>query len=76
MVPCDPIGYLDNEYGPKMWQKPLTKKYNWNNLAFWEYWSSSEWPNAVKFFNRHGKLLRKKIISYVKKYPNKPLKRF
>jgi hypothetical protein len=76
MIPCDPVGYLDNEYGPMTWQKPVAKKYYWNNLAFSEYWSSSEWPKAVRFFDRHGKLLHRKIANYVKKYGEPPLNQF
>ena len=76
MVPCDPIKYLDNEYGANNWQKPIVEKYYWKNLVFKEYWKSDEWPKAVKFFDRRGRILRKKILNYVRKYGEPPLNHF
>ena len=73
MIPCDPVQYLDNEYGKFNWQKPLAKKYHWKNLKFEEYWPNSKWSQAVKFYDQNGKLLWKKTMNYIKKFSsNKP----
>jgi hypothetical protein len=36
MVPCDPIAYLNQEYGINKWHEPLVKNYKWTNLEAFE----------------------------------------
>lgn len=55
LVPCDPDGYLNNEYGE--WSTPLAKKYNWTNLVFLGPWENEYWPNVLKQFDPDGRII-------------------
>ena len=67
MIPCDPIGYLNSEYGNIInWMKPKEKDYSWNNIEEVEYtWSDQDWTNAIKFYQKNGKLDRDKTLKYI-----------
>lgn len=73
MVPCDPVHYLDRDYGPVRWQTPQSVNYTWSNVRFWEKWSDSLWPHTIKYYDRNGKLIKKKILDYVNKHMTKPI---
>ncbi len=68
MIPCDPVSYLDQEYGPSKWYKPIVTNYEWKNIFFHSTWNSLSWPHAVKFYDRNGNLLIQKIKNYVNTY--------
>ena len=68
MIPCDPVHYLDQEYGAANWRKPMESKYEWKNVAYNSIWSDSEWPHAVKYFDRAGNLIVQKIKNYINKF--------
>ena len=61
MIPCDPVSYLDKEYGPG-WRSPQSKNYTWSNVQYWKNWSDIEWPKAVKYYDKYGALLKPKIL--------------
>jgi hypothetical protein len=67
MIPCDPVSYLDKEYGPG-WKSPQSKNYTWSNVQYWKNWSDIEWPRAVKYYDKNGALLRPKILAYINKH--------
>lgn len=73
MVPCDPVKYLDKEYGPKLWESPQSKNYTWTNVVFWKNWSDSDWPRSIKYYDKNGNLLKNKILEYVNKFQTKNL---
>ena len=68
MVPCDPVNYLDKEYGPKNWQTPQSKNYSWTNVLYWKNWTDTEWPHTIKYYGKSGELLTPKILAYVNKH--------
>lgn len=68
MVPCDPVKYLDKEYGPKNWHSPEAKNYTWSNVVFWSNWTDTDWPKTIKYYDHNGGLLNDKIIEYVNKF--------
>lgn len=73
MVPCDPVKYLDKEYGPKRWESPESKNYTWKNVVFWKNWSDSDWPRSIKYYDKNGYLMKEKILEYVNKFQTKNL---
>ena len=73
MIPCDPITYLDRDYGPGNWQTPQSVNYTWTNVKYWEKWTESQWPHTIKYYDRDGKLIKKKILEYVNKYMSEPI---
>ena len=68
MVPCDPVKYLNKEYGPGHWQTPQAVNYTWTNVVYYNNWTDAQWPNTIKYYDRNGKLLKDKILSYVNKH--------
>ena len=66
--PCDPVHYLNKEYGPNNWHSPQSKNYTWSNVAFWKNWSDTEWPHAVKYYDKQGALLKPKMLAYINKH--------
>ncbi|RNA04974.1 hypothetical protein BpHYR1_047104, partial [Brachionus plicatilis] len=73
MVPCDPVKYLDREYGPRHWESPESKNYTWKNVVYSGNWSDSDWPHSIKYYDKNGNLLKKKILEYVNKFQEKNL---
>jgi hypothetical protein len=68
MVPCDPIGYLNNEYGNgENWMKPKKSGYNWPNLdrIHGLDWSDTDWPYAIRFYNKNGQVDVSQTITFV-----------
>ena len=58
MVPCDPVTYLNLEYGPNNWQSPDRNfGARWKNLFENGRWSDSEWPNVLRAYDFKGKLM-------------------
>ena len=72
LVPCDPIGYLNNEYGNyDKWVIPISKNYKWSNLETnYTLWSDSQWPYAIKFFRNNGKFNMEGSLNYINKNSN------
>jgi len=48
-VPCDPVKYLDLEYGKSCWLIPKATKYTWKNIKPNGECSDQEWPRAFKY---------------------------
>lgn len=65
LVPCDPVQYLDLEYGKNSWQTPLSSKYKWKNLVFVGNWTDDEWPQAVRYYEKNGTLNLVKTLKYL-----------
>ena len=70
MVPCDPVKYLNREYGRDLWKSPESKNYTWTNVLFWKNWTDSEWPHTIKYYDKNGDLIEPKILEYVNKFSN------
>jgi hypothetical protein len=72
LVPCDPIDYLNNEYGSfDKWIIPISKDYKWSNLdTNYSLWSDSHWPYAIKFFSTNGKLNNAGTLNFINKNSN------
>ena len=68
MIPCDPIKYLDKEYGPSRWLTPESSNYTWKNVVYYNNWTDSEWPRTIKYYDKEGKLLVPKILNHVNKH--------
>jgi hypothetical protein len=68
MVPCDPVSYLDKEYGRGNWHSPQSKNYTWTNVVYHSNWTDTEWPYAVKYYDKFGKLIKPKILAYINKH--------
>ena len=65
MVPCDPVGYLDYEYGLGKWQEPKKENFTWKNVRFWQNWTDAQWPYTIKYYDKYGNILKKKILDYL-----------
>lgn len=71
MVPCDPVRYLNYEYGKmENWATPKPKNYRWTNLdSNFSLWSLDfEWPRAIRHFNRNGKVNVNSTLKYLNKH--------
>jgi hypothetical protein len=68
MVPCDPIKYLNSEYGTFNWLTPISLNYKWSNLKFTRKWNDNEWKRAYKYYNLDGSLNHKKTQKYINKH--------
>lgn len=56
------------------WIVPKTKSYTWSNLdRKYTNWSDKQWPFAIKFFNRNGKLNKNYTLYYINKSLKKSL---
>lgn len=67
-VPCDPVAYLNKEYGrPDRWKTPKEKNYTWSNVVFNSKWTDEQWPHVIKFYDKSGNLLKKKTLEVVNK---------
>ncbi len=66
MVPCDPVKYLNNEYGPD-WKKPKKSSYTWPNLdrIHGLDWSDADWPYAIRFYKTDGKVDVNQTIAFI-----------
>lgn len=69
-VPCDPIAYLDTNYGkfPK-WSKPksLFTEYVWPNFSPNGKWTDEEFINGFRRYNLDGSLNRKATLDTINK---------
>lgn len=54
MVPCNPIEYLDCDYGPDGWQTPKEKEYHWPSLKIFNEYSDRQYIKSLKFFFENG----------------------
>jgi hypothetical protein len=69
MVPCDPVKYLNAEYGnEKRWKTPKASNYTWSNVVYNSKWTDYEWPHAIKYYDRNGNLLKPKILKYLNQH--------
>jgi hypothetical protein len=73
LVPCDPVNYLDRDYGPERWKTPESVNYTWSNVKYWEKWSQPLWPHTIKYYDKAGRLIPKRILDYVNKYLTVPI---
>lgn len=67
LVPCDPVGYLNFEYGKEEnWIKPKKSNYTWSNLdSKMTYWSREQWPYAIRFYDENGNVKKDFTIRYL-----------
>ncbi len=68
MIPCDPVGYLNNEYGePDKWQTPMKSNYTWSNLdrKNVENWTDTEWPYAIRFYKYNGEVDKNQTLRFI-----------
>ena len=68
MIPCDPVTYLNNEYGIDNWATPMSKNYQWKNVKYFKNWTDSEWPHAVRYYDKKGQLIQKKTLNYLNEH--------
>jgi hypothetical protein len=59
-------------YG-KEWIKPVTSNINFCSWKFIEKWSDEDWPYAVRFYDKSGKLNAKATLNHLNKYSKKKL---
>jgi hypothetical protein len=71
MIPCDPVHYLERDYGPRRWQTPQSSNYTWTNVRYWEKWKDKQWPHTIKYYDKQGRLLKQKVLDYVNKFSSK-----
>jgi hypothetical protein len=67
MVPCDPLAFLESDYGPNKWKMPLESGYKWVNLEFNGKWTDALWPHVLKFYDRTG-FDKERTLGYLKEY--------
>ena len=65
LIPCDPVQYLDFEYGASKWQTPKKDKYKWPNLIYQGEWSDNEWQKAIRFYDSNGTVKTIKTLKYL-----------
>ena len=68
MIPCNPVEYLNNEYGVNNWAMPKAKNYSWKNVFYYKNWTDDEWPHAVRYYDKKGKLIKKKTLNYLNEH--------
>jgi hypothetical protein len=52
MIPCNPVDFLDMQYGVQGWHRPQTQGYEWKNKEFFRAWTDEEWPHAYKYYSQ------------------------
>ena len=67
LIPCDPVKYLDSEYGTSKWQTPV-KGPKWSNLIYQGEWSDSEWPKAVRYYYNNGTVKINETLKHLNRY--------
>jgi hypothetical protein len=55
-VPCEPVDYLNTEYGKETWKHPLERNYTWLNMKYDAFWNDISWMYAVRLYTREGRL--------------------
>lgn len=66
MVPCDPVRYLNYEYGEGNWFEPKRSNYTWTNLdENYTLWSRDEWPHVIRFYKKNGTIDVKETEQYL-----------
>ncbi len=76
LIPCDPVQYLNYEYGGiKNWITPKKKNYKWSNLdkQTWN-WTEKEWVHAIKFYNKKIGFDKNQTLKFVNQYLKAPNK--
>lgn len=73
MVPCDPVKYLDFEYGPSNWLMPLVANYSWKNLYYKANWTDYEWPRVLKYYYNNGSINVKTSLRIINENLKNPL---
>lgn len=68
LVPCDPVKYLENEYGSKRWRSPQSKNYVWDNVKYWRNWTDSEWIHSVRYYDKNGNVIKNKTLAQLNKF--------
>ncbi|CAF0881230.1 unnamed protein product [Didymodactylos carnosus] len=70
-IPCDPVEYLNSEYGMNKWNLPLKTGYSWINLKIHSVWNDVAWLYATRLYTRDGKLRSDAFaINWISKYYN------
>jgi hypothetical protein len=67
MVPCDPLAFLNADYGLNKWKMPLKRGYKWANFEFRGQISDAEWPHSIKFYTKTG-FDKESTMSYIEEY--------
>ena len=66
MVPCDPVGYLDLEYGAKKWQIPDDKfGTKWTNVIENDQWPESVYPYVLRYYGFDGRLKKQLTLKKI-----------
>lgn len=76
MVPCDPVSYLNSQYGEN-WIKPEKRRYNINNINWAKpiEWSDDVIPFVLRYYDEKGKVKINKTLDEINEFiPNKELK--
>ena len=71
MAPCDPVGFLNREYGSmEIWAKPEAKNYTWltldTNFTLWDV--EYEWPRAFRYYLNNGSVDVVSTLSYLNEH--------
>ena len=75
LVPCDPVGYLNKEYGKLRWYEPKPTNYTWNNLVYSGNWSDLEWKNVLKYYYSNGSLNEYYTLAMINSQLNNKIKK-
>ena len=67
MIPCDPIKYLDIEYGPSNWLTPKSANYTWKNVIYSDKWTNEEWKRVIRYYHSNGNLNLDKTLTVLNK---------
>ena len=71
MVPCDPVSYLDMEYGREYWKTPNPHfETKWKNVKAVEKWNENEWPHVLKMYDVKGQLLGTTLLDIINMHLN------
>ena len=74
LVPCDPVAYLNAEYGVNEWHTPKkSSEYFWKNIQKNGEWSTSEWPKVIRIYNRRGRIDKNETLMEINKYLSTPI---
>lgn len=54
LIPCNPVQYLNAEYGPNGWKIPEKKNYKFYGTKFYERVSDAEFLKTRKYYRYDG----------------------
>jgi len=74
VVPCDPVSYLNQNYGKK-WNLPEAdfKKYKWPNIKYAGVWSDNDYQNSINIFKSDGSFDRNYTLDFLNKRLHKKI---